>query len=105
METDNNCCCPLLKPGATYLPDTINLSEDVDARKYWLDCLGELTKRFVYKASYLHPGDLTAVNRAEKCRNMYLQVLDSLKENPRYDPVNPIKVYVSYSLLPSLPHI
>ena len=30
--------CPLLLDAASYLPDTVDLTQDHDAREYWLQC-------------------------------------------------------------------
>lgn len=45
---------PLLKDPSTYIPDTVDLTDDAMARKYWLTCFEEaLDGVNVTKQSYL----------------------------------------------------
>ena len=37
--------CPLLLDFAGYLPDTFDLTEDEEARNYWLNCFEEATEK------------------------------------------------------------
>lgn len=34
----NLVCCPLLFKPSDYQPDTVDLTQDDEARKYWLEC-------------------------------------------------------------------
>ncbi|XP_044726652.1 4'-phosphopantetheine phosphatase [Chrysoperla carnea] len=91
-ETSSNCVCPLLLEGVHYTPDSINLTQDNDARIYWIKCFAELVKRFVIKSEILHPNDPTAKQRADECCQRYLQVLNSLLDNPQLLGPEPLSI-------------
>lgn len=38
-------CCPLLLDPASYIPDTVDLTHDREAREYWLQCFSESIER------------------------------------------------------------
>lgn len=82
QETINNCTCPLLKNPDYYSSDSVDLLEDEEARTYWLKCLEGLGYHFVEKASYLHPDDASACDKAKKCKDSFHEVLSSLRNNP-----------------------
>jgi hypothetical protein len=37
--------CPLLLDSAGYLPDTVDLTQDKEAREYWLQCFEDATEK------------------------------------------------------------
>lgn len=39
--------CPLLKEPVDYVPDTVDLIQDVPARNYWLACFGEAIDKVI----------------------------------------------------------
>ncbi|XP_022319339.2 4'-phosphopantetheine phosphatase-like [Crassostrea virginica] len=74
--------CPLLLDQQSYLPDTVELTEDSAAREYWLDCLMKgvhKTKEQAIKSQQNLP---EAKERAEKFSTKYIERLKELKENP-----------------------
>ena len=39
--------CPLLLDMASYLPDVDDLTQDTEAREYWLQCFEEATEKVI----------------------------------------------------------
>ncbi|XP_061197383.1 4'-phosphopantetheine phosphatase-like [Saccostrea echinata] len=74
--------CPLLLDQQSYLPDTVELTEDGAAREYWLECFMkgvDKTKEQAIKSQHNLPD---AKERAEKFKSKYVERLTDLKENP-----------------------
>ncbi|XP_048762639.1 4'-phosphopantetheine phosphatase-like isoform X2 [Ostrea edulis] len=74
--------CPLLLDQQSYLPDTVELTEDGSAREYWLDCFMkgvDKTKEQAIRSQHNLPD---AKERAEKFKTKYIERLTELKENP-----------------------
>ena len=46
--------CPLLLDQQSYLPDTVELTEDSAAREYWLDCLMKGVHKVMSKREEFH---------------------------------------------------
>ncbi|XP_073459107.1 4'-phosphopantetheine phosphatase [Aquarana catesbeiana] len=73
---------PLLFDSSSYVPDTMDLTEDALARQYWLTCFEDalegVAKRAV--ASQLDARD--AVERAEKFQQKYWNKLQTLRHQP-----------------------
>ncbi|KAG1697217.1 Pantothenate kinase 4 [Nymphon striatum] len=74
--------CPLLTDPGEYCPDTDDLTKDVDARNYWLDCFQNGIDDFAKKIVMSQPGSLTASDRAEKFKQKYSSRLDLLRNQP-----------------------
>ncbi|GFY65981.1 4'-phosphopantetheine phosphatase [Trichonephila inaurata madagascariensis] len=74
--------CPLLKEPAEYVPDTIDLTLDADAREYWLVCFENAIDKFVERAiqSQIHHSD--AHQRAKIFKEKYLSRLQHLRSHP-----------------------
>lgn len=49
--TGNGYICSLLLDPSTYIPDTLNLNADEEARQYWFNCFGQLIKKFSEQAA------------------------------------------------------
>lgn len=49
--TGNGYICSLLLDPNTYIPDTLNLNADEEARQYWFNCFGQLIKKFSEQAA------------------------------------------------------
>ncbi|PSN34733.1 Pantothenate kinase 4 [Blattella germanica] len=67
--------CPLLLDPANYIPDTVDLTQDTEAREYWLQCFKESVDKFVTRAVHSQPHSLTAKERAEKFKEKYISRL------------------------------
>lgn len=78
MET----ICPLLQNPDAYSPDTIDLMKNVKERNYWLPCLENMVKKFVSKASILHPDKSNATEEAEHCYRIFQNLIERLKSDP-----------------------
>lgn len=74
--------CPLLADPARYLADTMDLTQDVEARRYWLQCFQEAIDKFVEVAVRSQPHKEDAPLRAGQFRNKYLCRLQHLEEHP-----------------------
>ncbi|KAG8193734.1 hypothetical protein JTE90_005032 [Oedothorax gibbosus] len=74
--------CPLLKEPADYVPDTVDLTQDADARDYWLVCFENAIDKFVDRAikSQMHRPD--ANHRAQIFKEKYLSRLQHLRSHP-----------------------
>ncbi|XP_059170909.1 4'-phosphopantetheine phosphatase-like isoform X2 [Physella acuta] len=74
--------CPLLLDVIGYFPDTVDLTQDKDARDYWLKCFADsATKtRDLAIKSQAHEPDAT--ERADKFLMKYLERLKSFEQNP-----------------------
>ncbi|XP_070259989.1 LOW QUALITY PROTEIN: 4'-phosphopantetheine phosphatase [Myotis yumanensis] len=73
---------PLLLDPASYVPDTVDLTDDALARKYWLSCFEEALDGVVKRAVASQPGSADAAERAEKFRHKYWDKLQTLRHQP-----------------------
>ncbi|XP_023693204.1 4'-phosphopantetheine phosphatase isoform X2 [Paramormyrops kingsleyae] len=73
---------PLLQDPSSYIPDTVDLTEDALARQYWLYCFEEALDGVVNRAVASQPDLPQAVERAEKFRQKYLHKLQTLRHQP-----------------------
>ncbi|EMP25953.1 Pantothenate kinase 4 [Chelonia mydas] len=73
---------PLLKDPSTYIPDTVDLTDDAMARKYWLTCFEEALDGVVNRAMVSQPDSMDAAERAEKFRQKYWNKLQTLRQQP-----------------------
>ncbi|GLG95538.1 Pantothenate kinase 4 [Gryllus bimaculatus] len=74
--------CPLLHEPASYIPDTVDLTQDAEAREYWLQCFEESVDKFVARAIQSQPDSPSAKERAHKFREKYVSRLHYLKHQP-----------------------
>ncbi|KAL3282218.1 hypothetical protein HHI36_005412 [Cryptolaemus montrouzieri] len=74
--------CPLLRNPNQYDPDTIDLLNDSKQRDYWLNCLDQMIKKFIPKASVLNPEDVRATEKAEKSYQSFHMLIEQLREDP-----------------------
>lgn len=103
--------CPLLKDPANYIPDTVDLNADQEARwvliehlsslhfeqtrlvvsqivrlfccrEYWLKCFEEKIDTFVICAIASQPNNDTAIERANMFKEKYIKRLHHLKVQP-----------------------
>uniref|UniRef100_A0A670IFX8 4'-phosphopantetheine phosphatase n=1 Tax=Podarcis muralis TaxID=64176 RepID=A0A670IFX8_PODMU len=73
---------PLLKDPSTYIPDTVDLTDDAMARKYWLSCFEEALDGVAKRAAASQPESVDAAERAEKFRQKYWDKLQTLRQQP-----------------------
>ncbi|XP_032719089.1 4'-phosphopantetheine phosphatase isoform X1 [Lontra canadensis] len=73
---------PLLLDPSSYVPDTVDLTDDAPARKYWLTCFEEALDGVVKRAVASQPGSADAAERAEKFRQKYWGKLQTLRHQP-----------------------
>ncbi|XP_010880004.1 4'-phosphopantetheine phosphatase isoform X5 [Esox lucius] len=73
---------PLLQDPSSYIPDTVDLSEDALAREYWLYCFEEALDGVVKRAVASQPDLPEAAERAEKFRHKYRHKLQTLRQQP-----------------------
>ncbi|XP_057383199.1 4'-phosphopantetheine phosphatase isoform X2 [Balaenoptera acutorostrata] len=73
---------PLLLDPSSYVPDTVDLTDDALARKYWLTCFEEALDGVVKRAVASQPGSVDAAERAEKFRQKYWDKLQTLRYQP-----------------------
>uniref|UniRef100_A0A452SNR2 4'-phosphopantetheine phosphatase n=1 Tax=Ursus americanus TaxID=9643 RepID=A0A452SNR2_URSAM len=73
---------PLLLDPSSYVPDTVDLTDDALARKYWLTCFEEALDGVVKRAVASQPGSVDATERAEKFRQKYWGKLQTLRHQP-----------------------
>ncbi|XP_067014229.1 4'-phosphopantetheine phosphatase [Anabrus simplex] len=74
--------CPLLADPANYIPDTVDLTQDTEAREYWLQCFEESVDKFVSRAIQSQPHSPTAKERAHSFKEKYMSRLHYLKHQP-----------------------
>ncbi|KAH8008911.1 hypothetical protein HPB51_007567 [Rhipicephalus microplus] len=74
--------CPLLADPARYLADTVDLTQDAEARRYWLQCFQEAIDKFVEVAIRSQPHKPDAPLRAAQFREKYLCRLQNLQDHP-----------------------
>ncbi|KAK3733934.1 hypothetical protein QZH41_009580 [Actinostola sp. cb2023] len=73
---------PLLASAVEYFPDTEDLTADVAARTYWLECFRTALDEGVKRAIASQPYSPDAKERAEKFRTKYLTFLDAFHKKP-----------------------
>ncbi|KYO31426.1 4'-phosphopantetheine phosphatase [Alligator mississippiensis] len=73
---------PLLQDPSTYIPDTVDLTDDAMARKYWLTCFEEALDGVAKRAAASQPDSIDAVERAEKFQQKYWNKLQTLRQQP-----------------------
>uniref|UniRef100_A0A2K5QUK9 4'-phosphopantetheine phosphatase n=1 Tax=Cebus imitator TaxID=2715852 RepID=A0A2K5QUK9_CEBIM len=73
---------PLLLDPPSYVPDTVDLTDDALARKYWLTCFEEALDGVVKRAVASQPDSADAAERAEKFRQKYWNKLQTLRQQP-----------------------
>ncbi|KAK7817266.1 hypothetical protein U0070_004403, partial [Myodes glareolus] len=73
---------PLLLDPSSYVPDTVDLTDDALARQYWLTCFEEALDGVVKRAVASQPESIDAVERAEKFRQKYWSKLQTLRHQP-----------------------
>nr|CAD7596981.1 unnamed protein product [Timema genevievae] len=74
--------CPLLAHPALYIPDTVDLTQDTEAREYWLQCFEEAAGKYESRAVSSQPMSDTAKDRARKFKEKYVSRLQYLKRQP-----------------------
>ncbi|XP_065296776.1 4'-phosphopantetheine phosphatase [Dermacentor albipictus] len=74
--------CPLLADPARYLADTVDLTQDAEARRYWLQCFQEAIDKFVEVAVRSQPHKTDAPLRASQFQQKYLCRLQNLQDHP-----------------------
>ncbi|KAJ9573501.1 hypothetical protein L9F63_009065, partial [Diploptera punctata] len=79
--------CPLLLDPANYVPDTVDLTQDTEAREYWLQLFEEILDKFAVRAIQSQPHSDTAKERAQKFKEKSISRLHYLKHQPfAFDP-------------------
>ncbi|KAI5623000.1 pantothenate kinase 4 isoform X1 [Silurus asotus] len=73
---------PLLQDPSSYIPDTVDLTEDALAREYWLYCFEEALDGVVKRAVASQKDQPEATERAEKFRQKYRHKLQTLRHQP-----------------------
>uniref|UniRef100_A0AAR2JCV8 4'-phosphopantetheine phosphatase n=1 Tax=Pygocentrus nattereri TaxID=42514 RepID=A0AAR2JCV8_PYGNA len=73
---------PLLQDPSSYIPDTVDLTEDALAREYWLYCFEEALDGVVKRAVASQRDQPEAAERAEKFRQKYRHKLQTLRHQP-----------------------
>ncbi|XP_056887193.1 4'-phosphopantetheine phosphatase isoform X3 [Takifugu flavidus] len=73
---------PLLLDPSSYVPDTVDLTEDASAREYWLYCFEEALDGVVKRAVASQPDTQEAAERAEKFSQKYRHKLQTLRHQP-----------------------
>ncbi|TMS35719.1 hypothetical protein L596_003055 [Steinernema carpocapsae] len=72
---------PLLTSYKDYIPDTVNLNDDVEARDYWISCMENSVAKTLTKAIESQADSSDAKFRAELFKDRYLSHLKILKES------------------------
>ncbi|XP_027023501.1 4'-phosphopantetheine phosphatase isoform X3 [Tachysurus fulvidraco] len=73
---------PLLQDPSSYIPDTVDLTEDALAREYWLYCFEDALDGVVKRAVASQKDQPEATERAEKFRQKYRHKLQTLRHQP-----------------------
>uniref|UniRef100_A0A673NDL9 4'-phosphopantetheine phosphatase n=1 Tax=Sinocyclocheilus rhinocerous TaxID=307959 RepID=A0A673NDL9_9TELE len=73
---------PLLQDPTSYIPDTVDLTEDALAREYWLYCFEDALDGVVKRAIASQKDQPEAVERAEKFRQKYRHKVQTLRHQP-----------------------
>uniref|UniRef100_A0A915ITW2 4'-phosphopantetheine phosphatase n=1 Tax=Romanomermis culicivorax TaxID=13658 RepID=A0A915ITW2_ROMCU len=78
----NLTSCPLLADATHYNPDTVDLTQDGEARDYWLECFEQGVDKTIKKALESQPNSADAKERAANFKHRYVQCLRTLKAQP-----------------------
>ncbi|MEE6483814.1 hypothetical protein FKM82_013663 [Ascaphus truei] len=73
---------PLLFDPSSYVPDTMDLTEDAMAREYWLTCFEEALEGVAKRAIASQPDAKDAADRAQKFQQKYWNKLQTLRHQP-----------------------
>ncbi|XP_077106184.1 4'-phosphopantetheine phosphatase isoform X2 [Ranitomeya variabilis] len=73
---------PLLFDPSSYVPDTVDLTEDAMAREYWLTCFEDALEGVAKRAVASQPDAKDAADRAEKFQQKYWNKLQTLRHQP-----------------------
>ncbi|THD28057.1 Type II pantothenate kinase [Fasciola hepatica] len=74
---------PFLESPTTYVPDTWDLTQDTEARTYWLDCLKDGVERHRIKAEESQIDSMPdAAERSKQYADRYISYLQELGQNP-----------------------
>ncbi|KAM4703444.1 4'-phosphopantetheine phosphatase isoform 2-T2 [Rhinophrynus dorsalis] len=73
---------PLLFDPSSYVPDTVDLTEDSMAREYWLSCFEEALEGVAKRAVASQPDAKDAADRALKFQQKYWNKLQTLRHQP-----------------------
>ncbi|KAK7089960.1 4'-phosphopantetheine phosphatase-like [Littorina saxatilis] len=74
--------CPLLLDPSSYVPDTVDLMHDKDAREYWLKCFADSVDKTVALAIKSQSEEEDVEERAKKFKDKYLAKILTLSTNP-----------------------
>ena len=72
--------CPLLDND--YTADTVDLTRDDEARKYWLSCFEDSLPKFTDRAVQSQPNKTDSVQRAERFKEVFLARIKGLRSQP-----------------------
>ncbi|XP_063799162.1 4'-phosphopantetheine phosphatase isoform X3 [Pseudophryne corroboree] len=73
---------PLLFDPSSYVPDTVDLTEDAMAREYWLTCFEDALEGVAKRAVASQPDAMDAADRAIKFQQKYWNKLQTLRHQP-----------------------
>ncbi|KAG8569064.1 hypothetical protein GDO81_014250 [Engystomops pustulosus] len=73
---------PLLFDPSSYVPDTVDLTEDAMAREYWLTCFEDALEGVAKRAVASQPDAKDAADRAGKFQQKYWNKLQTLRHQP-----------------------
>uniref|UniRef100_A0A8C5WCW7 4'-phosphopantetheine phosphatase n=1 Tax=Leptobrachium leishanense TaxID=445787 RepID=A0A8C5WCW7_9ANUR len=73
---------PLLYDPSSYIPDSVDLTEDAMAREYWLSCFEEALEGVAKRAVASQPDAKDATDRAQKFQQKYWNKLQTLRHQP-----------------------
>lgn len=82
----------LLYDYENYNPDTLDLSQDAEAKDYWFRCFNRLVLKFEQQAAKSQASDPTALDRAAKFRKHYLDHLEQLKQQESCSDQKPLTI-------------
>lgn len=74
--------CPLLADPASYIADTVNLTQDNEARHYWLDSFETSIDKYVQKAVKSQPDSPNAAERGQRFRDKFVARVQYLRTHP-----------------------
>ncbi|XP_077987718.1 4'-phosphopantetheine phosphatase-like [Glandiceps talaboti] len=73
---------PALVCPSLYHPDVVDLTKDIEARQYWLDCFEEALDRVADCATRSQPQSEDAIERAQEFKEKYKKRLHDLRDQP-----------------------
>ncbi|XP_055626983.1 4'-phosphopantetheine phosphatase [Toxorhynchites rutilus septentrionalis] len=80
----------LLQDFQSYNPDTLDLSQDAEAKDYWFQCFNRLVLKFEQQAAKSQGSDPTAFNRAAQFREHFVNQLKILQQQNSHS--NPLAI-------------